>query len=463
MEEGAMVEQRAEEPVVQVELVHPSKFVAWMKPKRYKVAYGGRGSGKSWTVAQLLLVSALQRRRRIVCAREIQASLRESLIHLLAAQIERLGLGAWFAVSQTQIKCVNGSEFVFAGLRSNVDSIKSMEGIDIAWVEEAQNVSARSWEVLIPTVRKEGSEIWVTFNPDLPEQDTYQRFVATMSEDVHLVQINWDDNPHFPAVLDAERRKMQRSNPALYAHIWEGGFLADGDKQIWHEGHFAYYEHLPPLVRVEIVVDTAAETRASSDYSVFTVMGVDGAGRLYVLDCVYGKWVIQDLVAQAYAVWDQYALGVDEGVEAAVALPWADINVPAALMAIEDASSGKQLCQVLESDGVVTVARIVRGRRSGLGLSGRGDGAQQETRKWKRSSQAQLHMDSVDEPIYLPHDAQWLAEFKRQMLSIQRLHCGSEAGLAERGTWDIPDTVADGVWRLKIARVQAGVSLYAGM
>ncbi len=202
----------------------PDKLLPIWEPRRYKVMHGGRGGGKSWTVAGVLLAMAASRPLRVLCAREVQKSIKQSVHQLLTDQIARLGLGAFFEVLETEIRGANGSLFLFSGLQTHtVDSIKSFEGCDIVWVEEAHGVSKKSWDVLIPTIRKEGSEIWLTLNPDMETDETFQRFIATPSPDTWVVEINWRDNPWFPQVLDDERRKAKRSMlPDDYAHIWEG-------------------------------------------------------------------------------------------------------------------------------------------------------------------------------------------------------------------------------------------------
>lgn len=202
----------------------PEKLEPLFQPRRYKVMHGGRGGGKSWSVAAVLLVMAAQRPLRILCAREIQKSIKQSVHQLLQDQIVRLGLSAFFEVLETEIRGANGSQFLFAGLQSHtVDSIKSFEGCDIVWVEEAHGVSKTSWDVLTPTIRKPDSEIWLTLNPDMATDETYVRFISSASPDTWVCQINWQDNPWFPDVLDLERRKAQRSMlKEDYEHIWEG-------------------------------------------------------------------------------------------------------------------------------------------------------------------------------------------------------------------------------------------------
>ena len=201
----------------------PRKLQPLFSPKRYKVLFGGRGGAKSWGVARALIIQAAQKPLRILCAREVQKSMKDSVHRLLKDQIEAMGYGHFFEVLDTEIRGKNGSLFLFAGLQSHtVDSIKSFEGVSIVWVEEGHGVSKKSWDTLIPTIRKPGSEIWVTLNPDMDTDDTYVRFIAAPSDDTWLCEVNWRDNPWFPEVLEQERLKAQRTDPESYEHIWEG-------------------------------------------------------------------------------------------------------------------------------------------------------------------------------------------------------------------------------------------------
>lgn len=201
----------------------PAKLAPLFQPNRTKVAHGGRGSAKSWSFARALLIQAAQRPLRVLCAREIQRSIKDSVHRLLTDQIQTLGLGHMYEVLETEIRGKNGSMFLFAGLASHtVESIKSFEGCDAVWVEEAQTVTKRSWDVLTPTIRKDGSEIWVTLNPDMETDETYQRFVHNPAADSCVIQMNWADNPWFPAVLERERQDTLRRDPDSYANIWEG-------------------------------------------------------------------------------------------------------------------------------------------------------------------------------------------------------------------------------------------------
>ena len=212
-----------DEPV-EIRATFPAKLRPLFEPRRYKVMYGGRGGAKSWGVARALLLMAANEPLRILCAREIQKSMKDSVHRLLKDQIVALNLTDEFEVLDTEIRGANGSVFLFSGLQSHtVDSIKSFEGVDRVWIEEGHGVSRKSWDTLIPTIRKPGSEIWVTLNPDMDTDDTYQRFIAAPSSDTWLCEINWRDNPWFPEVLNQERLKAERTLPREdYEHIWEG-------------------------------------------------------------------------------------------------------------------------------------------------------------------------------------------------------------------------------------------------
>jgi phage terminase large subunit len=201
----------------------PEKLRPLFKLARYKVAHGGRGSAKSWGFARALLIQAAQKPLRVLCTREIQKSIKDSVHRLLNDQIQALGLGQFYEVLETEIRGRNGSIFLFAGLAQHtVESIKSFEGVDRVWVEEAQVVTKRSWDVLTPTVRSDGSEIWMSLNPDMETDETYQRFVAHPPEGAVVIEMNWRDNPWFPEVLERERLDTKARDPDNYDNIWEG-------------------------------------------------------------------------------------------------------------------------------------------------------------------------------------------------------------------------------------------------
>lgn len=198
------------------------KFKPLFQPKRYKTFHGGRGGAKSWAAARALVIMAASKKLRILCTREVQNSIKDSVHKLLKDQIEMLGLNPWFRITNESITSASGSEFLFKGLRFDPLGIKSTEGVDICWVEEAQSVSSDSWAILIPTIRKEGSEIWVTFNPGEEQDPTYQRFIVNPPDDSITVEVNYYDNPYLPDTLRKEMEYCKRVDYEAYEHIWLG-------------------------------------------------------------------------------------------------------------------------------------------------------------------------------------------------------------------------------------------------
>lgn len=190
---------------------------------RYKVARGGRGSAKSWSFARALLLQGAAKPLRILCTREVQKSIKDSVHKLLSDQIQALGLGSIYQVLETEIRGPNGTLIIFAGLANHtIESIKSYEGIDIVWIEEGQVVSKRSLNILIPTIRKDGSEIWISYNPELDTDPVHDMFTMNPPDNCVSVLVNHSDNPWFPPVLELERLRCKQNDPKGYENIWEG-------------------------------------------------------------------------------------------------------------------------------------------------------------------------------------------------------------------------------------------------
>lgn len=208
-------------------------FAELWAPHRYKVFYGGRGSGKSWAVAEALVTMADMACLRVLCCRESQTSIRDSSYQVLKDTALRLGIGGHFDFLEAEIRNrITGSRFIFKGLFHN-QSLKSTEGVDICWVEEAQTVSEESWSVLIPTIRKSGSEIWVTFNPLEADDPVYKRFVVNTPPGGFSRMVNYDENLYFPEELRREMEYMKRVDYEAYLHIWEGQPRTNSDAQIF--------------------------------------------------------------------------------------------------------------------------------------------------------------------------------------------------------------------------------------
>jgi len=232
---------RSSLPVRRVQL--PEKVWGLFEPRRHKVLYGGRCSGKSWSVAIVLLMLAAQDCLRILCMREVQRSIAHSVHQLLCDQMVRLGLQQFYTVTENEIRGQNGSQFLFLGLQSHTAaSIKSLESADIVWIEEGQAISKKSLDILLPTIRKPNSEVWVTMNPDTEEDAVFQRFIAKPDDGVWLCRMNWSDNPWFPAIMEDERSYCERFDPIGYANIWEGVPRSAAQGSIYEKEIAALYE-----------------------------------------------------------------------------------------------------------------------------------------------------------------------------------------------------------------------------
>jgi phage terminase large subunit len=205
----------------EIEVNIPEAFDFLLQPSRYKSAYGGRGRGASWSFARVLVTKASYEKKRILCTREYQNSIKDSVYKILVDQIALLGLSDYYNINKTEITSRIGSEFLFKGLQHPLE-IKSIEGIDIVWLEEAQNVSEESWRFLIPTIRKEGSEIWLSWNTGKVDDPTYIRFVTNKPEDCIAKLLTYKDNPNFPEVLKKEMEHDKKVDYDAYMHIWEG-------------------------------------------------------------------------------------------------------------------------------------------------------------------------------------------------------------------------------------------------
>ncbi len=225
------------------------QFPAWseclFRPSRYKIVHGGRGSGKSWAVARALVLKAAERKLRILCTREFQNSISESCHELLSSQIRSMQLAHKYEIQQQGIYGRNGSEFLFIGTGTSPEKIMSMEGVDICWIEQAERVSERSFEILLPTIRQQGSEIWATFNPDEESDPVWQRFIVNCPPDAIVVRVNHDDNPWFPPELERERVYLFRVDPESAAHVWGGNPRTNQSAQILR-GKYVIEAFTPP-------------------------------------------------------------------------------------------------------------------------------------------------------------------------------------------------------------------------
>lgn len=202
----------------------PEAFLGLWDSHRYKIYYGGRGGAKSRSFARVLLLKAAEKHHRVLCCREVQTSIKASVKQLLDDEIKRLGVEHKYVSTDTEIRCrKTGSHFLFSGLRIDPEKMKSFEGCTIAWIEEAESISERSWDLLTPTIREEGSEIWASFNPERVNGVLWRRFIINAPPPGSLVvKVGWRDNPWFPDVLREEMEHCRKIDPDKFRHIWEG-------------------------------------------------------------------------------------------------------------------------------------------------------------------------------------------------------------------------------------------------
>jgi phage terminase large subunit-like protein len=293
---------------MKLEIEIPAKLkplAAELRGNRYRhiILKGGRGSGKSWGIARVLSAYSYAQPLRVLCTRETQKSIKESSHRLIADQLQTLGLSRAFDVQEKVIRGGAGSEFSFVGLKEHTaDSIKSYEGYDIAWIEEAHAVSDKSANVLIPTLRKPGSKLIWSFNPD-QEDDFVYRLANSGRADVLVIEINWSDNKFFPAELEAERQALRAINDDLYRHVWEGECRSAAGllfKRPW----FKFYDVLPAKLNKYISSDYAGgldpdNPNSDPDDTCHGVWGVTTDGDLYLVD----GWAGQDDTAEAIGQW----------------------------------------------------------------------------------------------------------------------------------------------------------------
>lgn len=245
----------------------PVKFVPLLSPMRYKGAFGGRGGAKSHFFAEEMVLRCFERPTRGACVREVQKDLKESVRQLIVDKISKFKLNAHFTILENEIRGANGSLIIFKGMQTyNAESIKSLEGYDIVWVEEAQTLSATSLRVLRPTIRKENSELWFSWNPRHDTDPVDKFFRETPPADAVSVEVNWWDNPWFPDVLKREKDHDTRVDPEMAEHVWSGGYLLVSEGAYFAKlvaaaeregriGHFPYKPSLRLVTAWDIGVD----------------------------------------------------------------------------------------------------------------------------------------------------------------------------------------------------------------
>jgi phage terminase large subunit len=276
----------------------PEVFQELFNPYRYKV-YGGRGAAKSHTFAIALLVLGLKKPLRILCCREIQLSINDSVKRILDDKIKQYGLEGFYSSTKTEITGINGTAFIFCGLGSNISSIPSKEGVDICWVEEAESVRDGSLTTLIPTIRKKGSEIWFSFNPKDENSPVYQKFVACKESPPNsfIKLVNYYDNPFFSnTTLQAEMEWDKKTDKDKYLHVWEGQLLKQSEANVFKNWAIDVFE-----APEDTIFYYGADWGFSQDPSTLVRCYIDDLNRkLYIDYEAYGVGVEIDETPQLF-------------------------------------------------------------------------------------------------------------------------------------------------------------------
>lgn len=287
------------------------------EPLRYRAAYGGRGSGKTRSFAKMAAVYGYMYGKNnrdgvILCAREHLNSLEDSSFREISSAIQSEPfLEHYYDIGENYIKSRDGRiRFIFAGLRRNVDSIKSKAKVLVAWVDEAENVSEEAWQKLLPTVREEGSEIWITWNPESPDSATHKRWRANPPDNCKSICVNWQDNPWFPEVLNQERLSDQKKRPGVYPHIWEGDFLQQREGALWTQSLIdkskIQHGYEGGYSRIVVGVDPAVTASKTSDETGIIVAAKGTNGNFYILEDASGRFTPDQWASKAIALYQKH-------------------------------------------------------------------------------------------------------------------------------------------------------------
>lgn len=340
----------------------PSKFKKLFKPKRFKVFYGGRGGCKTVSFSKILLATACEQEKRILCAREFQNSIDDSVHSSLSSEIARLELQDFYQIQSNQIIGNNKSLFRYIGLARNISSLKSKDHYDIIWIEEGETTSQKTLDTILPTLRKLGSELWISFNPDQEDDPVFAEFVAPYldeinkngyyeDEDLLVVKTNLTDNPFEAVELRKESARLKKKNYKKWLHIFGGECGGNYDDPIFEIEGFQDYDILPDYEYLSVFCDTALKDGEQNDYTVFQCWAKH-KGRIYLVDQYRKRTKATYLKERLIEFWDKQKT-LTNGTQ------------PLRALYIEDKSSGIQLIQDIQRKGGIPVIPIPRPRGSG--------------------------------------------------------------------------------------------------
>lgn len=336
------IEQKPGEVVIMI----PAALVGMWSPKRYFIASSGRGAAKSHTFARGFIERCLEKRTKLGCFRKVEKSIGDSVKTLLFNTINNLGVSQYFKPGEEKIKCtLTGSEIVFFGLYSlkNAESVKSAEDLEIAWVEEAQQLASEVWDILTPTIRKDNSEIWCSINPRYKDDIVFKTFLAKDAK-IHpraiITRLSWRDNPWFNDIMREEMEQAFRISHAQASHIWEGELMSQVGQMIkrtwwrrWDQNKLLK----PDYVLKFISADTAYSEEETANYSVLQVWAITkDLKHLDLIDSRRGRWAYPKLLAHTKALIQEHGQGDRLG------------DIPLGPIVIEKKASGQSLIQSLE-------------------------------------------------------------------------------------------------------------------
>lgn len=266
--------------------------------KRYVIIYGGRGSGKTESMGQMLVLKSATEECRIVCGREKQNSIAESSKSVIEKWIKKLGLSKIFKITKMKIVCtLTGSEFIFLGLNNqSKDSLASIDNIKYLWIEEGHTITKETWDRVYPSIRAPESQIFVTFNPHKPEDVIYNEFILNKRENADVIKMNWKDNPWFKLSPLYEEMMIDRKSKPLsfYLHVWEGELNEYNPNPIIDSNRFGYFYKGLKYSEIYLSLDTAFSVKESADYSVIGAFG-KYKDEVHLLRILRGRWEFSDL------------------------------------------------------------------------------------------------------------------------------------------------------------------------
>jgi phage terminase large subunit len=287
--------KKAEPAAGAASIVMGAKYIqALYQPARHKAFFGGRGAAKSWSIATYLVVEAAKRKMKIVCARQFQNSIRDSSKELIEKRIEALGLSSQYAMIERSIIHIGtGSVFLFVGLERNIESIRSLEGADVVWVEEARTINQKSLDVLLPTVRAPNSELIWSWNPEKRTDPVDKYFRGPNPPDRSVItHVSWEDNPYFFATeMPAEMELLRKGNPRRFGHVWEGEYDESYDTKVFTN---------IVIGRVEVPID--CPPRYGMDFGfgqdpsvVVKVYVLEKTRQIYIAQEIFGRVPMENL------------------------------------------------------------------------------------------------------------------------------------------------------------------------